>query len=143
MPFGPRIAHALAGFMEQQESRFGPIPPDCPVFSFDKRKRKPIGPGTISWTFHKLLPALQLNMPSGSAPPHLHCLRHSFAVATLSRWYRTGIDPMSRLFDLSTFLGHVSPSSTAVYLTITTELLDNANERFARFAARSRKECAR
>ena len=37
---------------------------------------------------------------------------------------------MSRLFDLSTFLGHVSPSSTAVYLTITTELLDCASESF-------------
>jgi hypothetical protein len=32
-------------------------------------------------------------------------------------------------------LGHVSPSSTAVYLTITTELLDCASERFAYFAA--------
>jgi hypothetical protein len=38
---------------------------------------------------------------------------------------------MSRLFNLSTFLGHVSPSSTAVYLTITTELLECANDRFA------------
>ena len=38
---------------------------------------------------------------------------------------------MARLLDLSTFLGHVSPSSTAVYLTITTELLECASDRFA------------
>jgi len=57
--------------------------------------------------------------------------------------YQEGIDPMSRLFDLSTFLGHVSPSSTAVYLTITTELLDCASNRFAQFASNSRKECMR
>ena len=75
--------------------------------------------------------------------PHLHCLRHSFAVGTLLRWYREGVDPMARLFDLSTFLGHVSPSSTAVYLTITTELLECANGRFAEFAAKSRKESIR
>lgn len=143
VPFGPRMAQAITVFLEREESLYGPIAPDCPVFSFAKRKRTPIGTSTISWTFHKLLPALQLTVPSGIAPPHLHCLRHSFAVGTLLRWYRTGIDPMSRLFDLSTFLGHVSPSSTAIYLTITTELLECANGRFAHFAANSRKECLR
>jgi integrase len=141
VPFGPKMARAIANFLEREEAHFGPIPPDGAMFSFDKRKRTPIGANTISWTFHKLLPALQLEVPSGVAPPHLHCLRHSFAVGTLLRWYRTGVDPMSRLFDLSTFLGHVSPSSTAVYLTITTELRECASERFARFAANGRKEC--
>jgi len=143
VPFGPKMARAIADFLDREESRFGPIPPDGAVFSFDKRKRTPIGANTISWTFHKLLPALRLTIPSGVAAPHLHCLRHSFAVGTLLRWYRAGVDPMSRLFDLSTFLGHVSPSSTAVYLTITTELLECANDRFAHFAANSRKECMR
>ncbi len=143
VPFGPKMLHAIAGFLDREESRFGVIPPDFSAFSFDKQKRTPIGTGTISWTFHKLLPALQLTVPSGVAAPHLHCLRHSFAVGTLLRWYRAGVDPMSRLFDLSTFLGHVSPSSTAVYLTITTELLECASERFAHFAVNSRKECLR
>ena len=143
VPFGPKMARAITGFLDHEESRFGPIPPDCSAFSFDKRKRTPIGTNTISWAFHKLLPALQLTVNPGVAPPHLHCLRHSFAVGTLLRWYRAGIDPMTRLLDLSTFLGHVSPSSTAVYLTITTELLECASERFAHFAANSRKECVR
>ena len=143
VPFGPKMARAIAGFLDGEESRFGPILPDDTVFSFDKTKPTPIGPNTISWTFHKLLPALQLAVPSGVSPPHLHCLRHSFAVGTLLRWYRAGVDPMARLLDLSTFLGHVSPSSTAVYLTITTELMNCASERFATFAANSRKESVR
>jgi site-specific recombinase XerD len=143
VPFGPRMAKAIAAFLEREESRYGPIAPDGPVFSFSKRKRTHIGTGAISWTFHKLMPALHLAVPPGVAPPHLHCLRHSFAVGTLLRWYQEGIDPMSRLFDLSTFLGHVSPSSTAVYLTITTELLNCASDRFAQFASNSRKECMR
>lgn len=143
VPFGPKMARAIADFLDREESRFGSIPPDCSAFSFDKRTRTPIGTNTISWTFHKLLPALHLTVPSGVALPHLHCLRHSFAVGRLLRWYRAGVDPMSRLFDLSTFLGHVSPSSTAVYLTITTELLECASERFAHFATNSRKECVR
>ena len=141
VPFGPRMAGAIAAFLEREESRCGTIPPDGPVFSFARQERARISPNTISQTFHKLLPTLQLTVPSGVAPPHLHCLRHSFAVGTLLRWYRAGIDPMSRLLDLSTFLGHVSPSSTAVYLTITTELLECASQRFARFTANSRKEC--
>ncbi len=143
VPFGPKMADAITGFLNREESRFGPIPPDSPTFSFNKSRRTPIGPNTISWAFHKLLPELQLTVPSGVAAPHLHCLRHSFAVGTLLRWYRAGINPMARLLDLSTFMGHVSPSSTAVYLTITTELLDCASERFSLFAANSRRECVR
>jgi len=61
--------------------------------------------------------------------------RHSFAVATLLGWYRSGVDPGQRLLHLSTFLGHVDPASTAVYLTITSELLAAAAKRFERFAA--------
>jgi len=64
----------------------------------------------------------------------VHDLRHSFAVATLLRWYRSGINPADRLIHLSTFLGHVNPTSTAVYLTITAELLGEGSERFERFA---------
>jgi site-specific recombinase XerD len=143
VPFGPKMASAITSFVLREESRSRAIPPDGPVFSFGKKKRTPIGPNVISNTFHKLLPALQLSIPSGVALPHLHCLRHSFAVSTLLRWYREGVDPMARLFDLSTFLGHISPSSTAVYLTITAELQECASSRFAEFAVNSRKESIR
>jgi hypothetical protein len=36
---------------------------------------------------------------------------------------------------LSTFMGHVDPISTAVYLTITTALMEAASQRFEQFAA--------
>jgi integrase len=62
-------------------------------------------------------------------------LRHSFAVTTLLRWYRQGTEPGDRLLHLSTFMGHAHPSSTAVYLTITADLLKEANQRFESFAA--------
>jgi len=143
VPFGPRMARAIEGFLERAETHCGPLPADAAVFSFGRQKRTPIGTNTISWTFHKLVVGLNFVAPPGVAPPHLHCLRHSFAVGTLLRWYRAGIDPMSRLLDLSTFLGHVSPSSTAVYLTITAELMQCASDRFAQFAMNSRKECVR
>jgi hypothetical protein len=55
-------------------------------------------------------------------------------VGTLLRWYQAGIAPSDRLLQLATFLGHVNPNSTAVYLTITPELLQEANQRYERFA---------
>lgn len=143
VPFGARMARAISDYLHRAQAKVSTLPPDCPVFSFDRDKRQPIRPTTVSRTFHDLVVRLNLAVPAGVAPPHLHCLRHSFAVGTLLRWYRAGVDPMTRLFDLSTFLGHVSPSSTAVYLTITPELLECASQRFARFAAASRKEGAR
>lgn len=102
------------------------------MFSFTKRGC--ICVGTISQTFHTLLPRLELTIPPGVSPPRLHDLRHSFAVATLLRWYRQGIDPNRRLMHLATFLGHVDPNSTAVYLTITEELLNQAARRFQALA---------
>jgi len=45
------------------------------------------------------------------------------------------LDPSARLHQLSTFMGHADPSSTAIYLTITPELLDEANRRFEQYAA--------
>jgi hypothetical protein len=69
-------------------------------------------------------------------------LRHSFAVGCLLRWYREGGDPQSRLHWLSTFMGHVDPESSAVYLTITADLLAEANRRFEAFAGPAWLEAA-
>ena len=60
-------------------------------------------------------------------------------MATLLRWYREGIDPNCRLMHLATFLGHVDPNSTAVYLTITDDLLQHAALRFQLMAPKG--EC--
>ncbi len=78
--------------------------------------------------------SLDLAVPDGVSPPRLHGLRHSFAVGCLLRWYREGLDPSARLHQLSTFMGHVSPLSTAVYLRITPQLLAEGASRFEAFA---------
>ncbi len=57
-------------------------------------------------------------------------LRSRYTAALVSRWQRPGRPALH----LSTFLGHVNPASTAVYLTITSDLLQFAGERFGRFA---------
>jgi len=132
VPHGPRVAELLAGQVERRRARSAAFDAQAPLFTFDGWR--PVHPGTASLTFHHLLPALELPLPNGVSPPHLHDLRHSFAVGCLLRWYREGVDPASRLHQLSTFMGHVDPVSTAVYLGITPALLDEANRRFEAFA---------
>jgi len=64
--------------------------------------------------------------------PQIHDLRHSFAIRMLIGWYRAGLDVEARLPRLSTYLGHVSPSSTYWYLTGVPELLGLAAKRLDR-----------
>ena len=64
--------------------------------------------------------------------PTIHDLRHSFAIQTVLGWYRDGSDVEARLPLLSTYLGHVGPSSTYWYLTAVPELLEAATLRLER-----------
>lgn len=61
--------------------------------------------------------------------PHIHCLRHTFAVRTLLGWYRAGLDVEALLPRLSTYLGHREPRFTYRYLSATPELLGHAAAR--------------
>jgi integrase len=139
VPFGPRLAARLRDYFTLRERRLGLPVPDAPLFTWNGRS--PVVTNSIRNAFRDhIMPQLALNVPDGTYPPCVHGLRHTFAVNTLLRWYRDGVDPQSRLNHLSTFLGHTGPHSTAVYLTITSELLSAANERFERFAGFSAPE---
>jgi integrase/recombinase XerD len=76
----------------------------------------------VSQTFRQLVD--DAGVGAGAPhPPRLHDLRHSFAVATLLGWYRTGEDVAAKIPSLSTYLGHREPSSTYWYLSAAPELL--------------------
>jgi integrase len=70
----------------------------------------------------------------GRETPRLHDLRHSFAVQSLTAWYRQGADVQRLLPILSTYLGHSDLDGKKVYLSMTPELLQQASLRFACFA---------
>jgi len=127
VPHGPRIGELLTRQVERRGAGDGD-----PLFSFDGRRS--VHPCSASQTFHRLMAELAFPVPAGVSPPRLHCLRHSFAVGRLTRWYREDVDPQTRLYRLSTFMGHVDPASTAIYLTITPQLLAEASQRFEAFA---------
>ena len=70
----------------------------------------------------------------GRHQPRLHDLRHTFAVHRLTSWYRQGADVQALLPHLCTYLGHGSLAATQVYLSMTPELLQEASDRFERYA---------
>jgi integrase/recombinase XerD len=87
-------------------------------------------------TFLKLVYAAGL----GERRPHrptIHDLRHAFAIRTVLDWYRDGVDVEARLPLLSTYLGHIGPSSTYWYLTAVPELLEAATVRLERSRVKS------
>ena len=134
VPFGPKLAQVLRSYLDGHPLRAQFSESTVPLFSWNGRR--PVSTNSIRNVFReRLLPQLQLEIPDGTTHPRVHDLRHSFAVGTLLRWYRQGVDPSARLHHLSTFLGHVNPVTTAVYLTITSDLLAEANRRFEAFAA--------
>ena len=91
-----------------------------------------VSPNTLWSTFRTIVQTLGIRGTAGQRAPRLHDLRHTFAVHRLLRWYRDGVDVQSRLPALATFLGHVDVKYTQVYLTVTAELLQEANGRFHR-----------
>ena len=80
----------------------------------------------IVWPTHRML-CERAGVGAGSPiTPRVHDHRHTFAVKTLLRWYRDGLDVPSRLPWLSTYLGHREPRYTYHYLSAAPELLAHA-----------------
>lgn len=78
---------------------------------------------TVRRTFVHLSREIGLRGPDASRGPRLHDLRHGFAVETLIRWYRAGVDVEQHLPELSTYLGHARVACTYWYITAVPELL--------------------
>jgi len=133
VPFGPRAEQRLRNYLDARTRSGAHLVPDAPVFSI--RGTHPVDPDRVSTVFRRLVMRMGLGGSDARTRPRLHDLRHSFAISTLLRWYRTCQDIGPWLFRLSTFMGHSSISSTATYLTITGELLAEASRRFTRFAS--------
>jgi len=84
---------------------------------------------TMNWHFGRLVHNAGLQPRSKRCRPRLHDLRHRFACITLQEWYRDGVEVQPQLPLLSTYLGHIHPSSTYWYLSAQPDLLAAAASR--------------
>ncbi len=133
LPVHESTCQALADYAAQRD-RLCPHPVD-PAFFLSERGTR-ITQNTLQRTFVQLSQQVGLRDRSDSRGPRLHDLRHRFAIGTLLRWYREGLDVEQQTPRLATYLGHVHVSDTYWYLTATPELLQVAARRLDRTARR-------
>ena len=93
---------------------------DC-IFITDKGQ--PLSYGAVHPTFQKLLRVAKLWPAPGMPRPHLHDLRHRFAVRALETAAQSPGSPSQHMLALATYLGHVNINTKYWYLEATPELL--------------------
>lgn len=133
VPIGPQLAMVLANY-RQVAWRVGDVQAET-SFYLANRDGTRLAKNTVQEAFSELRRIVGFYGKAGTSRiPRLHDLRHSFAVHNLTAWYRQGADVQRLLPALSTYLGHSDLEGTKVYLSMTPELLQQASQRFARYA---------
>ncbi|WP_292243083.1 hypothetical protein [Mesorhizobium sp.] len=72
---GPQLAQRLYAFMALRSRHLVSVAADTPLFSF--MKGRPVNPGMISIIFRSLSDQLDIAIPPGGTPAHVHDLRHN------------------------------------------------------------------
>ena len=133
VPVGPQLATVLDGYMHLR--RRAGLAQGETAFLLSNRDGSPLASSTVQAAFDALRRIAGVHGTAGGRQiPRLHDLRHSFAVHSLTAWYRQGADVQRLLPVLSTYLGHADLEGTKVYLSMTPELLQQASLRFERYA---------
>jgi site-specific recombinase XerD len=133
VPIGPQPATMLANYMALR--RCGGLAQGETSFLLANRDGTRLVSSTVQAAFDALRRIAEVHGTAGGRQiPRLHDLRHSFAVHSLTAWYRQGADVQRLLPVLSTYLGHSDLEGTKVYLSMTPELLQQASLRFAHYA---------
>lgn len=120
VPLHPTTAAMLAGYAARRD-RLCPHPAS-PAFFITSTGQRAAQRG-VAETFARLVALAGVTAPPGRRRPRVHDLRHTFAVITVTRWYRDGADVAAQLPVLPACLGHSSPEATYWYLQATPELL--------------------
>jgi integrase len=98
---------------------------------FINRSNKRVRQNDFRLFFNKLLDTLQIkNKGFTGRKPVVHSLRHTFAVKNIIKWLNSGKNINNMLPYLSTYMGHISISSTQVYLQSVEEIKAIGSEKF-------------
>ena len=130
LPLHSSTVAALARYRTARNERYPN--PKAPAFFVSTRGTR-LQDVNVHEVFRALVDSISLPTQPGAGTPMVHGMRHSFAVATLRNWYRSGVDVNGKLPVLSAYLGHADPSSTYWYLQACPELLGLAAARLEQF----------
>ena len=127
VPIHSTTVAILTDYMKRRDALFPT--PISPTFFVGEQGRA-LNHSAIHLVFRTVARQMGLRRPGDAyRGPRIHDLRHSYAVATLLRWYRAGDDVEQRLPVLSTYLGHSHTSSSYWYLSACPELMEHAARR--------------
>ena len=132
VPIGPRLATVLGNYLQVRKRLpcAGMQAPLFPTF-----RGAPMSRSRAEHLFRRLRSHARIwREPPMPFQPRFHDIRHTSAVHRLVAWYRQGLDVQRLLPKLSVFLGHSHLHDTQRYLTMTPEILKQANRRFERYA---------
>jgi integrase/recombinase XerD len=129
VPFGSQLSPALTQYAKKPRTASAAQGDRLPFFTTRAGCR--LERRTVQESFQRVREHAGVRRVDGARlQPRLHDLRHSHAVHRLTQWYRQGADVQKLLPLLSVYLGHAYLASTVVYLSMTPELLQEANKRF-------------
>jgi integrase/recombinase XerD len=120
VPIHTSTARALAEYAQVRTRRHPH--PRTPAFFLGERGTR-LTDSIARHTFILLSRHTGLRAPGDRHGPRLHDLRHTFAVETVQRWYRQGLDVDAQMPQLATFLGHDHVSDTYWYLSAVPQLM--------------------
>jgi integrase/recombinase XerD len=133
VPIGPKLATVLADYLGKRRE-WAKTNKNSDPFFIGRSGRSLTFPTVETW-FRRACHLANVSRESNARyQPRLHDLRHTAAVHRLLAWYRNGADLSRNLHFLSVYLGHTKLQHTQVYLSLTPELLAQANRRFQRYA---------
>jgi site-specific recombinase XerD len=131
VPLGSKTVRILTDYIDRRNSRRSG--PDDLFFVGRNSKQIPIH--MFERAFIQIRNHAGLRREGGPrCQPRLHDLRHTSAVHRLVRWYREGKDVQKLLPQLSVYMGHTNLVATQAYLSMTSDLLHEASQRFERYA---------
>ena len=115
VPITGRLATTLQSYIAAAHPR--PVPAHKLFYAGDPAK--PADKSTIYNRFRRYL--ADADIPHFSGGPHIHSLRHGFAVQNLRRWAADGADLRVMLPYLSAYMGHADLRGTQYYLQLTAD----------------------
>lgn len=139
VPIGPKLTAELATYAERR--RRLPLPAGEASAFLVTRTGHRLSYDQVNRLFGRVRQAADVKREvQARYQPRLHDIRHTAIVHRVVAWYQAGLDVGQWLLPLSTYVGHGEIKSTQRYLSMTSELLTAASQRFERYAQEDHHE---
>ena len=133
VPFNPEVKEVIKNYLYWRNQQKQPHSSETALFI--GKNNQPFNIETMHGIFQRIREKAGIKRDDdASYQPRIHDLRHTFAVNRLKSWYQENKNVQQLLPVLSTYLGHKHLSHTSVYLTMTDDILKEANLRFEQYA---------